>query len=197
MSELHFFATEPDHEAIIEMLVSGFQAVFVLDGLAPPLRELTDAAEIRRIVRESPDDPRFYVLSPRWTREPLSVGEVTGPDGRVRHFIRARHGGPAFDYLVRRPRVGDREPQVPASWFLDDDVYYSQERPGEPILRPSAMADAQRAVRRLIAAQGLRTTIQELGRAGPMAMAGARHAWQAGSWLRMGDWHHVPRLAAR
>ena len=197
MAELHVFATESDHRGIIYMLVTEFQAVFVLDRVPPPLRELATAADVWQAVGEAREDPRFYVVSPRWQKEPLSVGEFTAPDGRVRHFIRGRHGGPAFDYQVRKPRAGETGSQIVASWFLDDEVYYSQERPGEPILRPAAMVEAQRAVRRLILQQGRRSTNQELGKAGPMVMPGAQHAYQAGSWLRVGEWHHVPRAMAR
>ncbi len=193
MAELSFFATEDDHEALVTLLVSEYGARFVLDGTLPSEPPLTTVASVMSALRSAKHDPRFFVVSPSWQVEALQYGYVQTTTGTTRHFVRPRNGGPSFDCLASRPRVGDEGPQLVASWLSNFTDYYSVNRPGVSIPRPAAMAAAYKTLRGIIARGGKRTDVQETQKPGPMAMRGASMAFAQGTWLRVGDWHHVPR----
>jgi len=193
MAELQFFATESDHESVIRMLVSKYEAAFVLDGLPPPAQPASTVEGVMEVLRQAKYEPRFYVVSRHWQVEPLAFGETKASNGQLRHYVRSRDGGPSFDYLVSRPRLGDRGPQIVSSWFSDFTHYYSQLSLGTHIARPTAMSDAYKDVRKVISRGGERTTIQEIHKPGPIAMEGARQAFKSGTWLRAGEWHHAPK----
>jgi len=144
-------------------------------------------------LRNAAHDPRFSVVSPQWQVEPLHYGQVVTSSGVTRHYIQQHYGGPSFDYLASRPRVGERGPQLVASWLSDFSHYYSLLKPGSVISRPTRMAAAYKALRNTVARGGSRTDILEIQKPGPVAMNGARQAFKAGTWLRVGEWHHVPR----
>lgn len=191
MAELQFFATERDHEAIVSMLISEYRCVFVLDGQAPPLLELTSLDAVLKVQHEAEYAPRFFVLSPLWQLEPLSIHRIL-KDGVTLQYVRPRHGGPSFDYLAQRPRRKDGQSQIVASWFGDYATYYSAKQNGQ-IPRPATMAEAFRGVRSCINRGGKRTIVSGIQKPGPIAMAGARKAFNTGSWLRVGDGHYAPR----
>jgi hypothetical protein len=193
MAEQTFFATEADHESLINLLISEYEAIFVLDGTDPQIEPMTTIEAVMDALRRTAHDPRFFVISPQWQVEPLQFGQTVTSGGVTRHHVQPGHGGPSFDYLANRVRVGEQGSQVVASWFSDFSHYHSLLNPRGAIARPTRMAAAYKAVRKTVARGGSRTDVQEIQKPGPMAMLGARQAFKAGTWLRVGEWHHVPR----
>lgn len=194
MADLQFFATEEDHASLVSLLVARFNARFVLDGATTPeMPTFESVAEVMHIIKSEMHDPRFFVLSPLWQLEPLTVSETKHNDGRVRFYIRQQEGGPAFDYLARRLRIVESGEQLIPSWFSDYPFYRSRLEMHSELVRPSAMAAAYKEVQHLTQRSGARTDISETRKPGPWAMPGALSAYSRGGWLRAGEWHHTPR----
>lgn len=194
MAELHFFATEEDHEALVSLLVMRFRGRFVLDGSATrEMPTFTTVAEVMHVIESESYDPRFFVLSPLWQLEPLSVVQIEHDDGRIRYYIRQREGGPAFDYLARRPRSAESGAELVSSWFGHHPSYWSGLKKDAQFARPVEMTNAYAEVVRHISRGGKRTDVTEIKRTGPWARPGAIAAHERGTWLRVGEWHHSPR----
>ena len=194
MAELQFFATQDDHAHLISLLVAKYQARFVLDGGSlPEPSSFDNPNEILQIIQAEKNDPRFYVVSPLWTLEPLIVSEITHTDGRIRFYVRQRQGGAAFDYLARRLSIEATGEQIVPSWLSAFPSYRSSENGGAEISRPLAMLNAYRDAKRVLSLYSIRSDVLETQRPGPMVLPGALAAYYRGAWLRVGDWHHKPR----
>lgn len=194
MAQLQFFATEEDHELLVSLLVARFRARFVLDGAeTPEMPTFESVTAVMRIIRSETHDPRFFVLSPFWQLEPLTVAETKHNDGRVRFYIGQRQGGPAFDYLARRLSITKTGEQLVSSWFSNYPSYSSKLVADTEFARPKEMTDAYDEVLRHIRRGGVRTDISEAKESGPWARPGALAAHGRGAWLRVGEWHHTPR----
>jgi hypothetical protein len=144
-------------------------------------------------VAESQHDPRFFVLSPKWQRHDLIVDETNHNDGRRAFYVRQRYGGPAFDFIMRKPRADDSPPCLVASWLADYPWYYVRVGAPDTMPRPEPMAQAFAEVKRLLSKQGVRSIAQESSKAGPWILPNALQGQRDGLWLRLGDWHYVPR----
>jgi hypothetical protein len=194
MAEIHFFAAPPDLEQIVTLLVERHDARFVLDaGPTAQLRVHRTVSEVMHAVAESQHDPRFFVLSPKWQRHDLLVDETIHNDGRRAFYVRQRYGGPAFDFIARRPRTRDSLPCLVASSLADYPWYYARASAPDTMPRPGPMARAFADVKRLISKEGVRSTTGESGKLGPWILQDALQGQRDGLWLRIGDWHYVPR----
>jgi hypothetical protein len=128
MAELHFFATEIDHEIIVSTLISEYRCVFVVDGQPPPLSNLTSLDAVLKVQQEAKYAPRFFVLSPFWQLEPLSIDRIL-KDGELLRYVRPRYGGPSFDYLAQWPRRNEGHSQIVASWFTERQANHNSPNP--------------------------------------------------------------------
>lgn len=196
MAELEFFMTHNDTCEFVRFLIERFDARFVMDN--SPTREppvYDNADEIDRLVRESEYTPRFHILSNQWEKYPLSIGEVNAKDGRHFFYIEQRYGGPAFDYNVCRVVIKDGENFIIPGWFSDYHYYYIS--PSDPTTfdRPEGMSSAFKEVRRYMRRNGTRSVCQELGKPGPWILSDALRSHEAGTWLRRGKWHFLPKKA--
>ena len=191
MAEIQFFATERDHESLVAMLVSEYSATFVLDaGALTPLQSMSTVSEVMNAIADAAYGLRFYVLSPTWSREPLAVSEVQRRDGATRFYVKGRYGGPSLDYIANHETESTLGGQIVQSSIAAFASYYLGV--GE-VPRPTALSGAMAAARRVVTRGGKRTTVQETGKLGPVAMRDARNAQELGNWLRVGEWHHAPR----
>ena len=194
MAELQFFATESDHSAIVEALVREYQAVFQVDaGETASAPAIHSTAQVLDAIAASEHGSRFFITSPRWTKEPLQVANVVRGDGKVVFHFRGRYGGPSIDYIARRPEDREGQRYLVSSSVGTFDTYYLAD--GD-VKRPSEVDEAFGLVRRIINRGGRRTDVQEFQKPGPVAMKNARLAYETGCWLRVGSLHHVPRSEA-
>jgi hypothetical protein len=194
MAEIHFFAALPDLEQIVSLLVERYEARCVLDaGSTPQLHLHRTVNEVMHAVAESQYDPRFFVLSPKWQRHDLIVEETIHNDGRRAFYVRQRYGGPAFDFIVRKPHADDSPPWLVASSLADYPWYYVRAGAPDTMPRPEPMAQAFADVKRLLSKQGVRSMARETRKLGPWILQGALQGQRDGLWLRIGDWHYIPR----
>jgi hypothetical protein len=147
MSDLLFELPTARAEDFVGWFFDSFEPIFVPD--MHPSRDFPRYArreDVWAIVQSHLAEAmpcRFFVLSDRWTSLPLSMTWIVHKDGRPPLFYIDQHyGGPAFDFLMRPARAGDRDSPAVAGWLMDYSYYYRT--PGSPdtIDRPAGMADA-------------------------------------------------------
>lgn len=198
MAEIAFFMNNDDTREFAEFLIREFECRFTLDGA--DRRELPETRSSEEVACWLDPDgyrPRFFVTSPRWSDFPLVVHETTHNDGRRRWYVEQRCGGPAFDYLVSKPRQVDGQPQMIPGWLMDYPWYYV--RPGDPTTfeRPAGMTKAFQAVKRFLRRNAVRTRRVGSAQAGPWVMLGAVSEFEQGCWLRQGDMRFEPARQKR
>lgn len=190
MAELVFFATEQDHERIVSALIEKFDAIFVLDGGdSLPLRSFSKVSDVMAAIREDEFGARFFVIASAWQTEALVTSKIDGAGGSIRYCVAGRYGGPSIDYIARYERESDTGAHIICSSLAVFPTYYLSD--GE-VPRPEALQDAFAELRKFVHRGSKKTLVEENGKAGPIAMTGARMANTRGTWLRIGGWRHVP-----
>ncbi|MHC4201342.1 MAG: hypothetical protein ACYSU0_15235 [Planctomycetota bacterium] len=200
MAEVDFFMTKKDSLDFVSFLIEAFSAEFVPERneSAPPFPRYSSIADVKRRIDEDEYYSRFSVLSPLWERYPLGISEVHANDGQHFYSVCQRYGGPSFDLILSRIGMdGDARYLIPGSFsdypyyirefFLTDKSRY------ETFDRPPEMAKAYRDVQKYLRRTGCRSVCRETGRTGPWIIGDALREFQRGCWLRIGDWHCVPK----
>ena len=168
MAECHFFATEEDHVELVDLLIEEFEGEFFLDGAETRPAAIRSVSDVMDVIGRGDHDPRFFIVSPRWQTEPLSIDSTACQDGRTRFHVRPRNGGPSIDYMARRLRTTNGGKEILPSWLSDYPTYYRSNAASD-IARPASMALCFDAARRRICRRGMRTTVLEWDKARPMA----------------------------
>jgi hypothetical protein len=199
--------TWDDSDAFVLFLIEQFSAEFVpyRSENPPPFPRYATAAEVRFRIDEDVSNshvPRFQVLSPQWEELPLEFNEVHANDGQHYFCVSQRYGGPAFDLIVSRS-YGDGEGRWIVAGSFGDYSYYIADRAflTNPSLyrtvpRPATMVSAHKEIGRYLRRNGCRSVCRETGQVGPWVLPGALREFDAGIWLRCGDWHYEPRRQA-
>jgi hypothetical protein len=144
---------------------------------------------------------RFHVLSPQWEEFPLQFDEVHANDGQHFFSVSPRYGGPAFDLIVSRTWTDGQQRWIVAGSFGDypyyivDKAFLADHSLYRTIQRPAAMAAAHKEVQKYLRRNGCRSVCREEGTTGPWILPGALREFEAGIWLRGGDWHYEPKGA--
>jgi hypothetical protein len=196
MADSHFFMTRDDSTSFVVFLMEKFSAEFVPERSTcpPPFPRYTTLAEVQ--ARIDRNVHRFAVLSTSYELVPLAFHETHANDGQRFFSLRQRFGGPAFDLILSRTWTdGEQRWTVPGSfgdypyYYVDDAFLADRSSPYRTMQRPVAMAAAHKEVRKYLRRHGRRSVCREDGRAGPWILLGALREFEAGLWLRIGDWH--------
>jgi len=202
MAELLFFMTDGDSGEFADYVFGQFDARFAMDeSPTADIISVTRKDTFLSAIERSHFGARFSVLSDRWQKYPLAVSETITNDGRRFFCADQRHGGPAFDFIVRRHIKDEHTDHLVFGsfshfpWYICDTAYLKDHSEYRTFPRPPEMKDAWAAVQKYLRSNGTRTICRETQKAGPWALPGALDAFNHGTWLRMGDWHFDPRAS--
>jgi hypothetical protein len=202
MAEVLFFMTESDSGEFADFLIRQFDARFAMDESPTAELLMFDQREtLLEAILHSRYSSRFWVLSHHWQKYPLAVREVNTNDGR--HFFCAlhQHGGPAFDFIVRRHEKDNGDNHLVCGsfsdffWYVRDTAYLEDRAKYRTFLRPAEMKRAYGMVQKYLRQMGKRTVCRETGKAGPWVLPEALKAFREGTWLRTGEWHFEPKTS--
>jgi hypothetical protein len=193
MAEIQFFMDNDESFVLAAFLLEEFGIRFVPEKNPEPTPiELTTLHELRTHLASSPYAPRYFLLSPHWTKFPLYMHEI---DSQGRHFfaVRQRHGGPAFDWIFARTFVHEEQNWIVPGMFSDYPWYMTNEGVEDTFTRPAAMKNAYKAITRFIRKGSCQSVCREHGFLGPWISAHALKAFHNGTWLRTGELHFEPK----
>ncbi|WP_425616755.1 hypothetical protein NA78x_000410 [Anatilimnocola sp. NA78] len=204
MAESHFFMGRDDSADFVSFLIERFSAEFVPERSPdpPPFPRYRALAEVQGRIDEDvrrSRSSRFAVLSPKWERLPLVFNEVHANDGQHFFSLSQRYGGPAFDFILSRSWAdADRRWIVAGSfgdypYYIEDQEFLTDHSLYRTFQRPDTMAEAHKEVRTYLRRNGCRSVCREDGHSGPWIMRAALRDYEAGMWLRGGDWHFDPK----
>jgi len=204
MAASWFFMSRDDTADIVSFLIDRFSAEFVPDrSITPPsFPRYTTVAEVQSRIDEDVSasrSSRFHVLSRQWEELPLQFDEVHANDGQHFYSVAMRYGGPAFDLIVSQTWTDGQQHWIVAGQFGDypyyivDKAFLADYSLYREIKRPAVMTDAHKEVRKYLRRNGCRSVCREKGHTGPWILRGALREFDAGIWLRGGDWHYEPK----
>ncbi len=204
MAHSHFFMAPDDSTDFVSFMIERFSAEFVPDRSAspPPFPRYTTVAEVQTRIDDdvrASRYSRFHVLSPRWEEFPLQFDETHANDGQHFFSVSLKYGGPAFDWIVSRTWSDERRRWIvggsfgDCAYYIVDKAFLTDHSLYRTIQRPAAMVAAHKEVQKYLRRNGCRSVCREEGHTGPWILRGALREFEAGIWLRGGDWHYEPK----
>ncbi len=200
MAESRFFMTRDDSAAFVAFLIERFSAEFVPERSPdpPPFPRYTTIAEVETRIDRDADNFRFAVLSPQWEQVPLAFSEIHANDGQHFFSVSQRVGGPSFDLILSRTWADEGQRWIVDGsigdypYYIADKAFLTDRSQYRTIDRPATMAAAHQEIKAYLRRNGCRSVCREEGHTGPLVLPGAIREFEAGMWLRGGDWHYEP-----
>ncbi len=204
MAESRFFMSRDDGTDFVSFLIERFSAVLIPHRSVspPPFPRYTTVTEVQTRIDEDEHRccfSRFHVMSKQWEEFPLVFDEVNANDGQHFFSVSLQYGGPAFDLIVSRLwSDGDNRWIVAGSlsdyaYYVVDKAFLADHSLYRTVQRPATMVAAHKEVQKYLRRNGCRSVCREETHTGPWILKGALHAFEAGIWLRGGDWHYEPK----
>jgi hypothetical protein len=201
VAESQFFMSPSDTYHFVTYLIDSVSAEFVPERSfePPPFPRFKTLAQVEDWVAQDGHNSRFFVVSKHWERLPLIFTEVNAKDGRHFYYVAPRYGGPAFDFMFSRSLNESALSWILPGWLSDypyyitDDAFVKDYSLYRTFDRPTEMSGAHNEVRKYLRKNGCRSACREDGHGGPWILPGALKEYEAGTWLRVGDWHFEPK----